>query len=87
MLGFMIVFALFLLPVMPLIHRRRRKREQKELHKKIEEAKAKILADGKIERPKGPYVPHVPWDCGSEVGTQREGSLRTNSYHGTQWPR
>ena len=87
MLGFMIVFAILLLPVMPFIYRRRRKRQQAELHKKIEEATAKILEDGIIEGPKGPYVPHIPREGGTEVGTPRDGSPRANAYHGGPWPK
>ena len=87
MLGFMIVFAILLLPIMPFIHRKRRMREQVELHKRIQEATAKILEDGKIEGPKGPYVKHVPWDVGTEAGTPRDGPPRTNAYHGSPWPR
>ena len=87
MLGFMIVFAILLLPVMPFIHRKRRMREQAELRKRIQEATAKILEDGKIEGPEGPYVQHIPWDVGTEVGTTRHGPPRTNAYHGSPWPR
>ncbi len=87
MLGFMIITAVLLLPVILLIHRKRRMREQVELHKKIQEAMAKILEDGKIEGPKGPYVQHIPWDVGTEVGTPRDGPPRTNAYHGSPWPR
>ena len=69
----MIVFAILLLPIMPFIHRKRRMREQVELHKRIQEATAKILEDGKIEGPKGPYAQHVLWDVGTEAGTPRDG--------------
>ena len=87
MLGFMLVFALLLLPVMPLIYRRRRMREQDELHKRIQDATAKILEDGKVEGPKGPYVRHIPLDIGTETGTNRDGPPRTNAFHGSPWPR
>jgi hypothetical protein len=82
-----LIWAVVLLPIFPFILRRRRKREQRELHEKIEKAKADILEDGVVEGPKGPYVPHEPWGVGTEVGTPREGPPRGRSYHGGPWPK
>jgi len=87
MLGFMIIVAILLLPIMPFIHRRRRKREQAILHERIQEVSAKILEDGKVKGPKGSYVQHIPWDVGTEVGTNRGGPPRANAYHGSPWPK
>lgn len=86
-LTFMAIFAVVLLPIFPFILRRRRKREQAELHDKIEKAKVDILEDGVVEGPKGPYVPHTRWEVGSEVGTPRDGPPRGRSFHGGPWPK
>ncbi|MDP6526689.1 MAG: hypothetical protein QGH15_20985 [Kiritimatiellia bacterium] len=87
MLVFMLVFALVLLPFFPLILRRRRRREQAELHDKIEKAKADILKDGVVEGPKGPYIPHQPWGVGTEARTPRDGPPCGRSFHGGAWPK
>jgi hypothetical protein len=86
MLALLSVFALLLLPVMPLIHKRRKKREQAELHERIEQARTEILKDGKITGHKGPYVRATPWGIRREVGTPRTGPPRANAYHGGPWP-
>jgi len=80
-------FALVAVLVVPFVLRRQRKRDQAELHKRIEKAKADILEDGVVEGPKGPYVRHTPWGVGTEVGTPRSGPPRGRSYHGGPWPR
>ena len=33
------------------------------------QAREKILADGKVEGPKGPYVPHESWNAGLGIAT------------------
>lgn len=86
-LGIMIVSAILFALVLPSIHRKRKKREQAELHEKIQEAATKILKDGKIEGPKGPYVQQIPWDVGTQTGTPRKGSIPTPAYHGGPWPK
>ena len=85
--GFMGIFALLVAVVLPLLLRRKRKREQARLHTQIEKAKARILEDGVVEGPKGPYVQHQSWDVGSETGTPREGPPRSRSFHGGPWPK
>jgi flagellar biosynthesis/type III secretory pathway M-ring protein FliF/YscJ len=85
MLGFMILFAIVLLPIFPFILRRRRRKEQAELHRKIEEAKEKILEDGIVEGPKGPRVPHKPWNVGGTGRTRTDGPPKGNAYHGGPW--
>jgi len=60
----------------------KRKRDRLECQKKVQEARDKILADGIIEGPKGPYVPHKKWD----VGTPHETAPAKQSvYHGDSW--
>jgi len=86
MLAFMILFALVLLPFYPWILRRRRKRAQEKAHEEVEKARAEILEDGKVEGPKGPYVPHKPWDVGGTGKTPKDGPPRANAYHGGPWP-
>ena len=84
---FMLIFAVILAPIFPFILRRRRKREQAELHDKIEKAKADILADGVVEGPKGPYVPHESWGVGSTGRTPTGGPPQGRAYHGGPWPK
>ena len=64
LVGFLAVTFVFIIPV---IHRRRRRRHQAELRDRVEKAKAKILEDGVIEGP-GPYVPHKSWNAGARAG-------------------
>ena len=69
MLGWMLICLLILLPVFPFILRWRRRRAQREAHQKVEKAKADILADGIVEGPKEPYVPHEKWEAPSQRAT------------------
>ena len=84
-LGFMVLFALTLLPFYPLILRCRRKRAQKKAHEKVAKARAGILEDGVVEGPKGPYVPHKPWNVGGTGKTPNGGPPKASSYHGGPW--
>jgi len=70
--------AVFLL-IFPLILRRRKRRAQQELHEKVEKAKADITEDGKIEGPKGPYVPHRRWNAGAGAGHEALTDHQTRS--------
>jgi prepilin-type processing-associated H-X9-DG protein len=38
------------------------------------QAREKILADGKVEGPKGPYVPHKSWNAGLGTGYRPPGN-------------
>jgi hypothetical protein len=51
------------------INKRRHKRDQVALATQVKEAIDKILEDGIVEGPKGPYVPHTPWGVGTECET------------------
>jgi hypothetical protein len=86
-----LVWMLICLPVfmviVPIVHYFKRRRDRRDLHDRIEKAKADILADGVVEGPKGPYVPHESWGVGTEVGTPRSGPPRGRSYHGGPWPK
>lgn len=82
MLGCAVLFA----AIFPFILRHRRRREQRELHEKIEKAREDILADGVVSGPKGPRVPHKPWGVGMTGRTPREGAPRGRSYQGGPWP-
>jgi hypothetical protein len=84
-LTFMALFALVLLPVFPFILRHRRKVAQKELHKKIEEAKEKILEDGVVEGPKGPRARHIAWGSKRRSLTDGNSTPKHNAYHGGPW--
>jgi flagellar biosynthesis/type III secretory pathway M-ring protein FliF/YscJ len=54
-----LVFLTFMLPVISSIRSKiADRRERNEFSKKIQDAIEKITADGKIEGPKGRYVPH-----------------------------
>jgi flagellar biosynthesis/type III secretory pathway M-ring protein FliF/YscJ len=84
--AFMAIVALILIPIFPFILRRRRRRAQKQLHERIEKAKADILEDGVVEGPKGPYVPHnrsgVKTDLWPPHDTRPP---KANAYHGMPW--
>lgn len=72
--------------LVPIIHHFRRKSDRKELHDKIEKAKAAILEDGVVEGPKGDYVPHIPYAPTTPVGTPSEtGPPKQKAYKGTEW--
>lgn len=87
MYTFMAIVGSILIPIFPFILRRRRRRAQKELHDRIEKAKADILKDGVVAGPKGPYVPHVPWGVGTEVPPPHDTRPpKAKAYHGGPWP-
>jgi hypothetical protein len=86
MLAWAGICLLILLPIFPLILRRRKRKAHRELHAKIEQAKAKILEDGIIEGPKGPRAKHIPWGSRRTGRTQFGGPPRGNSYDGGPWP-
>lgn len=52
----------------------KRRGEKEEAHRKqsIQQAIEKITADGVVEGPKGPRVPHRKWNVGTEPGTPHE---------------
>ncbi len=55
----LLILGTFLLPLISAIRNNRQdKLDQKEFKKKMQEAVKKITTDGKVECPKGPYVPH-----------------------------
>jgi hypothetical protein len=84
--GFMAVLALVLLPVFPFILRRRRRRAREVLHAKIEKAREKILEDGIVEGPKGPYVPHRSSGVKTTLYPHNEtGPPKSNAFHGMPW--
>jgi len=68
--------ALWAIPVAGLCVLRKRKleREEQERRDKIEAAIDKIEADGVVEGPKGPYVPHRKW---------HHRSIQNNGYYGS----
>lgn len=60
-----------------------RRRDKKELHQRVHDAIEKITADGKVEGPKGPYVPrkrHGPLTDGSTSPPKHSG------YYHNPWP-
>jgi hypothetical protein len=80
------ILAIVIAILVPLIHRRRRKKDQALLHDQIEKAKAHILEDGVVEGPKGDYVPHIPYAPTTPVGTPSEtGPPKKKAYKGTEW--
>jgi len=81
-----LICAIILLPIFPFILRRRRRKDQQELHDKVEKARADILEDGLVEGPKGPYVRHKPWGVGIVPGTPRDSPPKARSYDGGPWP-
>ena len=60
LLWFVLVFGTSVgLPFYAVMHTRRQaKRDKLEQQQKMKDAVEKITADGKVEGPKGPYVPH-----------------------------
>jgi hypothetical protein len=64
--------------------RREQRENQKAVQLRIQEAIDTITADGKIEGPKGPYVPgthHGPRTDGSTTGSRHSG------YYHHPWPK
>jgi len=55
----------------------RDRRKKREHSARVQQAIARIKADGVVEGPKGPYVPHRPWSRG-RTGTP----ATTGEYHG-----
>lgn len=85
MLSFMAAVGLLALLAAPFIRRRRRRRDRERLHRQAEKARADILADGIIEGPKGPYIPHPPRRTWANTRTDTRPPKQT-SYHGGPWP-
>jgi hypothetical protein len=84
--AFGLIVAIMLIPIFPFILRRRRRKAQQELHEKIEKAKAKILADGVVSGPKGPYVPRDRSGARTSLSPNNDtGPHKANAYHGTPW--
>ena len=75
------VGALLAVILIPII----RGRDARENKKRIAKAKDRILEDGKIEGPKGPYVPHRKWkDSGTPHFTDSETKPpRHGGYYGS----
>lgn len=84
MLAWFAICTAILLPVFPFILRWRKRHAQRELHDKVEKAKSDILADGVVEGPKGPYVPHKSWNVGSRAGQEplTDGSTKPPEHKG-----
>ena len=72
----------WVLAIIILIPIRRRKRAR-DLKERVKKAREGILADGKVEGPKGPYVPHKKWNAGTPHATD---APKGNAYHGGPWP-
>ncbi len=85
--AFMLIVAIILIPIFPFILRHRRRRDQKEIHDKVEKAKADILADGVVSGPKGPYVGHIAWGSRTRSQTNEAGPQKHNSFHSGPWPK
>ncbi|MBM4148522.1 MAG: hypothetical protein FJ224_05715 [Lentisphaerae bacterium] len=86
MLIFMVASALVVIAVFPFILRKRRQRARREIEERVRSAMDKILADGRVEGPKGPYVRHIPWNAGTDASTPMHGHPRPKAYRGTEWP-
>jgi hypothetical protein len=52
--------------------KQRREKNEVERRHTIQEARVKILADGVVHGPKGPYVPHKSWNVGIDPHTSGE---------------
>ena len=83
-LAWFAICTVILVPIFPFILRRRKRRAQRELHEKVEKAKSDILADGVVEGPKGPYVPHKSWNVGTRAGHEplTDGSTKPPDHKG-----
>jgi MFS family permease len=55
-----------------LLARRARDKSEAERKRKIQQARERILADGVVSGPEGPYVRHKSWDVGYEARTPSE---------------
>ena len=63
---------------------RRRRREARALHDRVARAREHILADGKVEGPKGAYIPHQKW---KDAGTRHDTAPpKARAYDGAPWP-
>lgn len=83
---FGLIVAIILLPVFPMILRRRRRKDQQELHEKIEKAMVDILADGVVSGPKGHYKPHRRRGARSSLYPYNETRPpKGNAYDGMPW--
>ena len=64
--GHMIIWLCVVLPMLIVLLvsaflRAKDRRKEENIHDKVARAVKNITADGKVEGPKGPYVPHKPW--------------------------
>jgi hypothetical protein len=71
-------FALLMSVTLVLV-KRRQETERLEGSEKIHKAIDNILADGVVEGPKGPRVPHKKWNVGTEARTPHETKGRSGS--------
>ena len=72
-----LVLGVFMLPViMSIRNTLAERRENKEIKQKVHDAIDKITADGKIEGPKGPYVPR------KHSGPMTDGSTKSPTQPG-----
>jgi hypothetical protein len=60
-----------------------RRRAYREGRARVAKAREAILADGKVEGPKGDYVPHKRWETGTPHATK---PIKARSYDGGPWP-
>jgi len=78
-----LVLGVFLLPiVMNVKAHREERRERDRTKEKVQDAIDKITADGKVEGPKGPYVPH------KRRGARTDGSTsppQSSGYYHHPW--
>lgn len=82
-----VVVGTFLALLLPWVHRRRRHRAQRDLQEKTMAAIVQILADGKVDGPKGPYVPHRRSGVKTKLWPSNETRPpKASGYHGMPWP-
>jgi hypothetical protein len=80
--GFALLMSLTLLVV-----KRRDEKNEIQRKAKIQKAIHNIVADGVVEGPKGPYVPHEKWAVGTDITTPRETKAREpHGPYGTPMP-
>ena len=79
-------FALIMSMTLVLV-KRQQEAERLERSEKIHKAMDDILADGVVEGPKGPRVPHKQWNVGTEARTPHETKGRSgNGPYGSLMP-
>ena len=60
-----------------------RSKAHRETRARVRKARDAILADGKVEGPKGDYVPHRKWTVGTPHETK---PIKARSYDAGPWP-